>query len=147
MKRFTDEFDAPATDIALCGSMTQRENISLIIEKLQKNGYSVSTPDLEAEPVDYSAISSQKEITKIKGYFIRRHFANIARAKTVLVLNYEKNDIKGYIGANTLIEMAAAYIYDKPIYILNNLSRQPNYEEILGLEPIFLNGDLDGMRV
>ena len=61
-----------------------------------------------------------------------------------MVVNYEKNGIDGYIGGNTLIEMAIAYHYKKPIYILNSISDKLGFkEEVLGLHPIFLNGEAE----
>lgn len=142
MNRFNEEFHPPETDIALCGSMTHRKEMIKLIAELRLEGYSVSTPDFEGEPVNYDAMKDDIEVTNIKGRFIRRHFANISRAKCILVANYEKNGIEGYVGGNTLIEMCAAFLYNKPIYVLNPISKQKNYEEILGLEPIVITGDL-----
>ena len=62
----------------------------------------------------------------------------------VLVLNYEKKGVPGYIGGNTLIEAAGGFHYKKPIYILNPISNDLSFkEEILGMRPVFLNGDLN----
>lgn len=142
INRFVEEFQPLYTDIALCGSMTHRTEMTQLIEQLEAMGLSVSTPGLDAEPVNYEEVESMSEVGKIKGRFIRRHFANIYNSKAVLVANYEKNGIEGYIGANTLLEMCAAFIYEKPIYILNPITKLKGYEEILGLEPIVIDGDL-----
>jgi len=53
--------------------------------------------------------------------------------------------MKNYIGANTFLEMAFAYILKKPIFILNNIPEQPNTVEIEGLKPILLNGNLNAL--
>jgi hypothetical protein len=48
-----------------------------------------------------------------------------------------------YLSPNVLMEMAIAFHLKKPIYILNGQPEDsPLIDEILGLEPIFLNGDL-----
>ena len=48
--------------------------------------------------------------------------------------------MNGYIGGNTLMEMAIAFHYKKPIYILNPISEKLGWkEEVLGMHPIFLN--------
>ncbi len=60
-----------------------------------------------------------------------------------MVCNYPKNDIDGYIGANTLIEMGLAFYLEKPIYLLNPIPEISYKEEILGMKPIVLNGDLE----
>lgn len=147
MNKFVQEFHPLSTDISLCGSMTHRSEMTKLISKLEAKGFSVSTPDLNTEPVNYGQMNDAKEVAKTKGHFIRRHFANIYNSKVVLVANYEKNGIEGYIGANTLLEMCAGFIYEKTIYILNPISNQKNYEEILGLGPILLNGDLTKIEV
>lgn len=146
MDRFIEEFQPPETDIALCGSMAHQSEMRKLVEQLQNMGYTVSTPDFDAEPVDYELINEPAEISGIKGRFIRRHFANIARSKCLLIANYEKNGIEGYVGGNTLLEMCAGFVCGLPIYVLNPISKQKNYEEIFGLEPIVLNGDLSKLR-
>ena len=54
---------------------------------------------------------------------------------------------RNYIGANTLMEMAVAFEHNKRIFILNKLSKnKSNYEELISMSPICLNGDLDRIR-
>ena len=78
-----------------------------------------------------------------KSWLIKNHIRKVVRGDAVLILNYEKNGVPGYIGGNTLIEAAIGFHYQKPIYILNPISDSLNFkEEILGMQPIFLNGDL-----
>jgi len=82
-----------------------------------------------------------------KSWLIKNHFQKIISSDAILVLNYEKNGIDGYIGGNTLIEMAIAYHYKKPIYILNPVSEKLGFrEEVLGLQPIFLNGKVENIK-
>lgn len=145
MNRFVEEFHPSPTDIAICGSMSHKSQWVEVIRQLEEIGYSVSTPAL-TEIVDWSKLSNI-EITERKGYFIRRHFANIAQADVVLVANYEKNGIENYIGSNSFLEMGAGFIYGKPIYLLNPVPKQENYEEILALEPIVLNSDLSKIEL
>jgi len=80
---------------------------------------------------------------KKKTWLIKNHFKKVIESDAILVLNYSKNDICGYIGGNTLAEMVIAFHYKKPIYILNPISEELGFkEEVYGLEPIFLNGNL-----
>jgi len=60
----------------------------------------------------------QEEIAhdKIAHDLIRGYFEKIKKHDCLLVVNAEKKGIKGYIGANTLIEMAFAFVLHKPIY-------------------------------
>tara|TARA_B100001105_G_scaffold253641_1_gene247603 strand:- start:1311 stop:1754 length:444 start_codon:yes stop_codon:yes gene_type:complete len=77
-----------------------------------------------------------------KAELIREHFNEISGSDAILVTNYEKHGKPNYIGPNVLMEMAVAFYLRKPIYILNGRpDDSPLIDEILGLEPIFLNGD------
>lgn len=78
-----------------------------------------------------------------KSLLIRGHFEEIFKSDAILVMNYEKHGKENYIGPNVLMEMAIAFYLKKPIYILNSQPQDsPLIDEILGLEPVFLNGDL-----
>jgi hypothetical protein len=139
-EQFINEFNPVPTDVALCGSMAHKDKWLKIIDELRAKGLSVSTPDL-SEAIDWSALSDD-EVQQKKGYFVRRHFANIATAKNVLVCNYEKHGTRDYIGTNTLLEMGVAFAYGVPTYILNEIPEQNGREEILALQPHVLHGDL-----
>jgi hypothetical protein len=83
---------------------------------------------------------------KKKASLMREHFKKVVECDAVLVLNYEKNGTQGYIGGNGLMEMALAFHLRRPIYILNPvLESSPLYEEILGVNPVFLNGSLSNL--
>lgn len=61
----------------------------------------------------------------------------------MVIANYEKRGVEGYIGGNTLMEMGVALYARKPIYLLNPVSSELSYKaEILGMQPILLDGDL-----
>ncbi len=68
-------------------------------------------------------------------------------ADAILVTNFEKNGLPGYIGGNVLMEMVLAFHYKKPIFIYNNISDDLNFkEEVYALNPIFLDHDLSIIR-
>jgi hypothetical protein len=74
---------------------------------------------------------------------IKDHFRKVIEADAILVLNLEKNGVFGYIGGNTLMEMALAFHLRKPIFIYNEIDDSLNFkEEVYGLEPVFIKGDL-----
>ena len=60
----------------------------------------------------------------------------------ILVANYDKKGVKGYIGGNTLMEMGLAFFLKKKVYLLNEVPELPYKEEILGVKPIILNDNL-----
>ena len=75
------------------------------------------------------------------------HFKKIKVSDAILVVNNKKNNIDGYIGGNVLLEMMIAYEYKKPIYIMHPVSEYLLTEEVYGLLPIFINGDLTKIPV
>jgi len=83
-------------------------------------------------------------IYKRKTFLMRDHFKKVVNGDAVLVVNLRKHEVDGYIGGNTLMEMALAFHLKKPIFILNEI---PNnfflYEEIVGVQPVILNGNLN----
>ena len=83
------------------------------------------------------------DIEKLKEDLIRLHMNHIKESEGVLVLNYEKNDIKNYVGGNTLIEMGVAFALDKKLFMLNPAPEEVSYaEEIKGMRPKVVGNDL-----
>ncbi len=64
-------------------------------------------------------------------------------ADAVLVLNYDKNGVKNYIGANTFLEIGFAHVLGQKIFVLNPLPEFEFYRtEIEAMRPIVINDDL-----
>lgn len=83
-----------------------------------------------------------------KTELMNQHFEKVVEGDAILVLNYEKNGLPGYIGGNVLMEMAIAFYHKKPIYVLHPVSAaSPIYEEILGMQPVFLDGKLENLKL
>lgn len=137
--RFVDEFHPSESDIVICGSKAQKNEWLKVIDLLRDAGLRVATPYLGKS--NWSTFTSEEAIER-KGWLIRRHLANIATTKAVLICNYEKNGIKNYIGSNSFLEMGAAFVYGKKLFVLHDIPDQDNREEILALQPVALHGDL-----
>ena len=110
---------------------------------LESRGIAVEMPSLD-EPADYSSMP-ESERTPHKTEMIRRHLARIRSSDAILVVNEDAKGIEGYIGANSFLEMGFAFVLEKPILLLNEVPNQPNKDELLGLNPIELKGDLDSI--
>jgi len=145
--------------ITICGSIAFYEKMEEVKKELEKAGHIVDLPPLEIEDEKGNYISVQdyyklrkssrddaKWIWERKREAMKMHFDKIVWGDCILVLNYEKNDIKGYIGANTLMEMGLALHINKPIYLLNEIPQMNYREEILGMQPVILNGDLSKIK-
>lgn len=81
---------------------------------------------------------------RLKSDAISEHFEKIEKSDSILVANYDKKGLVGYVGGNTLIEIGLAFYLKKKIYILNQVSSELSYkQEIMGMKPVFLDGDLN----
>lgn len=92
---------------------------------------------------------SADEIEKVKlkdkyeSDAIREFWQPMRSADALLVLNYDKQGIKNYIGGNSFLEMGFAHVLNQKIYLLNPVPKMPYYEtEIVAMRPIVINGDL-----
>lgn len=143
--RFLDEFQPEPADVAICGSMTHKDQWELVAETLRSAGLSVHTPMVE-DGVDWDSFTEDEAIAK-KRYYIDRHIANISASSAVLVCNYEKNNEPGYVDANVLMEMTAAYIYGKPLYIMQRPETSLNSKslEVNALGSILLENGVDDL--
>lgn len=75
---------------------------------------------------------------------IREFWEKIKQSDAILVLNYDRRNIKNYIGGNTLMEIGFAHVLNKKIFLLNPIPEIPFYKsEIEAVKPIILNGDLE----
>lgn len=112
--------------------------------ELEKMGIASHLPTLN-EPRDYATLpASNRATTKAK--MIRDHLEKINASDAVLICNSTLGDRVNYIGANSFLEMGFAFAADKPIYLLNEIPMQPNSDEIAGMLPISLGGNLSLIR-
>lgn len=142
-------------NITLCGSIAFIDEMDAVRKELETLGHTVQMPPLEIiddtgkiMPVkEYyalrkSAPDDYEWVWKKKAEAMRNHFDKVAWAEAIVVCNYDKNGIKGYIGANTLMEIGLAFHLKRQIYFLHSIPEVSYKEEILGMWPIVLNEDL-----
>lgn len=141
--------------ITLCGSIAFQNEILSVKEKLENLRHEVKIwpsevkdekgrliPVQEYYKIRRAANGDEKWVWDRKAEAVLEHFEKVAWSDAILVTNYDKNDVKGYIGGNTLMEMGLAFFLKKKIYLLNEVPELSYKEEILGVKPIILNGDL-----
>ena len=107
---------------------------------LEKKGHEVILPVMK----NFKEEGRTGEL-KIKHDLIREHFRKIDRSDAILVLNYDKNGIKNYIGGNSFLEMGKAYDKGIPIYLLNSIPEILYKDEIIAMQPIVLHGNLENL--
>ncbi|MHB8903986.1 MAG: hypothetical protein ACYC40_02700 [Patescibacteria group bacterium] len=148
--------------ITICGSIAFYSEMEKLKEVLEANGHEVYIPLLSNEaPIEMGggkkiyfgqyvednggidAFPLGHQLWDLKEKAIRDHYEKIDWCDSIIVANYEKKGISGYVGGNTLIEMGLAFYLKKPIYIINPVSSELSYkQEIYGMKPIFLDGDV-----
>ncbi len=71
------------------------------------------------------------------------------KCNAILLLNYPKDGVDGYIGSNCLIELGLAYYLKQIIFLLYpppspEIARY--HVEIMHMKPIILNGDIKNIK-
>ncbi len=131
--------------ITLCGSMQFSKQMIQLKQELKILGWVVFTPDFTEKSSTYNLLS-EKEKIKMKKEFIDSHFDRIKNSDAILVVNYKKKNIPGYIGSNTLMEMAVAFMLKKKIFVLNSVDLQASTDEVDALTTLFLDGSLEKLK-
>ncbi len=147
-------------NITICGSIAFYDEMLRAKKELEGLGHVVKLPPSQVfnnngkpiEVKDYYALR-KKSINDIgswvwglKADLMREHFSKIEWCDAVFVLNLDKNGIRGYIGPNTLIEMGLAFHLKKRIFLLRELPELDYKEELLGMKPFLINGDLGEIK-
>lgn len=141
--------------VVICASASFYKQVLEVRDALKKMGFTVLSPltagkmertgDFRVET--YKTWFDDAKAYKRKMFLTRHHFNKIAGEDSVLVLNYEKNGKPGYIGGAVLMEMGVALHLKKKIFILNPIDESVSYkEEILGMRPSILDGDLTKVK-
>jgi hypothetical protein len=141
--------------IVICSSASFYKQVVEVEKQLKDLGFKVVIP-LTAkkmkqmnnfDPEVYKTWYKNPYDYKRKAYLTRKHFNEVENGDCILVTNYNKNGKDGYIGGAVLGEMNLAFYLKRPIYILNPLDETSIFEEELyGMFPIILNGDLSKMK-
>lgn len=85
----------------------------------------------------------------IENDILRTHLKLVEESDAILVLNYDKNDIKGYIGTSSLMELGLAHYFYKKIFLLQSLPDRSKYRwthEVKIMQPVVLDGDFSKIK-
>lgn len=134
--------------VIICGSISCSDEILRVQNDLEKMNFEVEIPEgvkhLPEWEGDDAAVSEKAE-RKIEHNLIRGYYEKMKAYDIVLIVNPEKRGIPGYIGGNTLIEMAFGYVLNKTLYVLYPVPEMSYTSEILAMQPTVLGGDLGKM--
>jgi len=120
-----------------------------IKQELEKKGHTIIVPNLyeertkEVEPESTAWNFGQTEHIKFKKNMYKMSREKIKNVDALLVLNFDKENKKNYIGGATFLEMYNSFLENKKIYLFNDIPHGDLYDEIHGFEPTIINGNLD----
>jgi len=136
--------------IFILGSMHFAKEMLETKKKLEDMGHQVGVSCDTQEFVNNREMTTDNHEENYKwcvdNDIIRKCFTCIADSDAVLLLNYPKNGLNGYVGASGIMEVGLAYYLKKKIFLLYSPPpvKEAKYShEILIMQPIILNGDLN----
>lgn len=134
--------------ITICGSMHFAKEMLEIKNELEQIGHEVIIPiDTEASICNPELNDNFEHLENFAEVDLDKdHFNKISASDAILVLNYQKNNITGYVGGATLMEIAVARHLDKKIFVLFDLPNADALKYVLEIrlaKPIILSGDLN----
>lgn len=131
--------------IGIIGSMQFVDKMMEVQRELSELGHEAFTTSLHKSLTG----KTDEEIEKIKLHqkynmdAIRVFWREMQGSDAVLVLNFDKNGVKNYIGGNTLMEIGFAHVLNQKIFLWNPIPEILYYKtEIEAVRPVVINGDL-----
>jgi len=114
-------------------------------QNLEGSGHVISLPNCFDEPgtEDRYHKMGDKEHSKWKASMLKHSEDVIKQNDAVLVLNFDKNNQKNYVGGATFLEMYDAFRLKRKIYMYNDIPDGILKDEIEGFEPTLLHQNLD----
>jgi len=128
--------------IAICGSMKFGKDMLQFKQELETKGHQVIVPE-NTKSYANGTIDVENKWEKIQLDVIKSYFEKIKEQDAIFVINKDKNNIKNYIGGNSLIEIAFAHVLGKKIFLLNPIPEMNYSDEIEAMKPIVLDENLD----
>lgn len=123
--------------ILIAGSMTFHNEMQQIKIDLEAMGHDVVAPYFSETETLGNTITLEE-----KHRLITEYFAILPTADKLLVYNESKHGVDGYIGSNTLMEMAVATHCQVPIYLWQPVGDIAAKEEVDALLPIVIHANI-----
>lgn len=128
------------------------DRIKPISDKLIEYGYEVMYPNCYDDPVTKDDCNTIEEYTAFYKDMYNESRKKISTIDELLVLNFDKTKngivLRNYVGASTFLEIYESYMQNKKIYLYNQLPDETNmlYDDIKGMSPIILDGNIDNIK-
>lgn len=104
-------------------------------------GYHVTTPAREEHGMNWATLPASEAI-KLKKSFVDAYLEKIRQSDAVLIANFPKQGIDGYVGPNTLMEAAFSYSLGIPVIFLFDPANQACGLECIAVSKGCLHGDV-----
>ena len=128
--------------IFLICSKSFYDKVAFFKEQLESMGHNIVLPNCYDAPETEAKYRGTKEHAAWKASMIKHSEEVIKNLDAVLVLNFDKNGQKNYIGGATFLEIYDAFRLGKKIFFINELPDGMLKDELIGFNPVILNGDL-----
>lgn len=130
--------------VFVCLSRYSYDQAAPIIEALKAAGHEVTTPNNYEDP----GMENRTKEEDPAGYpawkrgMLEAQAKKVAANDAVLVLNFDKNGQKHYLGGATFLEVFKAWELGKRIFFFNPLPDGMLHDELVGMGPVVIDGDL-----
>lgn len=138
--------------IAICSSLDFVDKIKIVADKLVAMGHEVMLPQTAEKiymgEISYEKVMEEKSNGEIVNRGIRQdslkyYFGKINEAGAILVLNYKKKEIEGYIGGAVFLEMGFAHVLGKKIFLLKNIPKMQYSDEVKMMQPVVIEENFE----
>jgi len=119
--------------------------INKIKKELEENEHKITLPNSFNNPFKEEEMKNlnKEEHIKWKSNMMKKDETNIKPNDAILILNFEKHGKPNYIGGATFLEVYKAWELNKKIFFYNPLPKCSFTDELIGINPIIINGDLN----
>ncbi len=134
--------------IFICASKHNYDKVAPIKAQLETLGHIVTLPNSYDEPMKEEEMKkiSPEAHQKSKADMLKHQDAQVLANDAILVLNFEKHGQPNYIGGATFLEIFRAFDADKKIFLFNPIPDNIFSDELLGMNPMVIDGDLSKIK-
>lgn len=120
------------------------DRIPKIKTELESLGHIITLPNSYDDPLEEEVMKSKglEKHVSWKSKMLKRDKKNIEPNDAIIVLNFTKNGQPNYIGGATFLEIYKAWELNKKLFLYNPIPKNILTGEIIGMNPIILNGNL-----
>ena len=131
--------------IFICASKYHYDKVAPIQKKLEEAGYVITLPNSYDEPMKEEEMKkiSPESHRQWKASMIHLQKEKVMANDAILVLNFDKNGQANYVCGATFLEIFRAFDAGKKIFMYNPIPDGILRDEILGMNPNVINGDLN----